>query len=91
MESAQCYLGLGLLLGALIGALIAEGAAQHRAATAKIQAYPKEKEKADEIVRKGKERRQQGCSELPGAYLMIFLGIAIFILAVFLMISGEGF
>ncbi len=82
MESAQCYLGLGLILGALIGALLAEGAIRHKTAMAKIQALEKEKEKADEIMKKAREKRQQGCSELPGAYLMILLGIIIFVLAV---------
>jgi len=91
MESAQCYLGLGLLLGAIIGALLALGATRQKAAMSKIQALQKEGEKAEEIMKKARDKRRQGCSELPGAYLMILLGLAIFILAVLLMIGGEGF
>ena len=90
MESAGCYLCLGLILGVLIGALISEGKTKRKTALGKINALPKEEEKAKGIVKGDREKRRQGMSELPGAYLLMFLGIALLLLTIFLMISSTG-
>ncbi len=90
MESTECYLGLGLLLGALIGALLVEGNNRRKAAMGKIKALSKEQEKADDMVKKAKEKRRQGRRELPGAWILILLAIGLLILAAYLMSSGQG-
>jgi Na+/glutamate symporter len=91
MDSPGCYLGLGMVLGVLIGALFAEGARRQRAAMAKIRAVETEKEKADGIMQKARDKRREGYSELPGAYLMILIASGLLILAVYLMLAGESF
>jgi hypothetical protein len=90
MDSAECYLGLGLILGALIGALLVEGNARRKAAMTKIRALPKEREKAADIVKKAREKRRQGLAELPGAYFLILLGIVLLILAAYLLSGGQS-
>lgn len=90
MESTGCYLGLGLILGTLLTALLLLGNAKRKAAMSKIRALKTEEEKARGIVKKARENRRQGCSELPVAYLLILLGIAVLILAAYLMASGQG-
>lgn len=91
MDSPGCYLGLGMVLGVLIGALFSEGARRQRAAMAKIRAIQTEKEKADGIMQKARDKRQEGYGELPGAYLFILIAIALLIFAMYLMLAGESF
>ncbi len=91
MDSVECYLGLGLILGALIGGLFAEGFRRQQAAVRKIKGLDKQKERASEMMKEAKDKRRQGLGELPGAYLLIFLAIALLIFAAVLMIGGEAF
>jgi hypothetical protein len=91
MESTACYLGLGLILGTLITALLLEGNARRRAAVAKIKALETEKKKAGAKIAEAKEKRRQGMGELPGAYLLILVGIAMLILAAYLLSGGQVF
>jgi len=90
MESTGCYLALGLILGTLLTALLLQGNAKRKAAMSKIRALKAEEEKAKAIVTKARQSRRQGCAELPVAYLLILLGIAVLILAAYLMASGQG-
>jgi hypothetical protein len=91
MGSLECHLGLGLLLGVLIGVLLVQGNIRRKAAVAKIQAFPKEKEKANDIVKKAEQKRKEGLSELPGALLLLLLGLTLLILAAYLLTGGQGF
>ena len=90
MESTGCYLALGLILGTLLTALLLQGNAKRKAAMSKIRALKAEEDKAKAIVTKARQNRRQGCAELPVAYLLILLGIAVLILAAYLMASGQG-
>jgi hypothetical protein len=91
MESTGCYLALGLILGTLLTASLLQGNAKRKAAMSKIRALKAEEEKAKGIVTKARENRRQGCAELPVAYLFILLGIAVLLLAAYLMASGQAF
>jgi hypothetical protein len=85
MESAGCILGLGLILGGLIMAFFLEGEHRRKAALGKIKALDKEREKAQEKISEAKKKRQEGVSQLPGACLLMAIGIGLFLLAAYLL------
>jgi hypothetical protein len=89
MLSTECYLALGFFLGILIGALLLGAEMKRRQAMTKIRAVAKEKEKANGIIRKAKDRRSQGYAELPIALLLMLLAIAL--LALMAYAFGVGF
>jgi Flp pilus assembly protein TadB len=84
-------MALGLILGALIVALLWEGNARRRAALAKIKALETEKQKAQAKIQEAREKRSQGYGELPAAIFLMVLGIALFILAIYLLGTGQTF
>ena len=90
MDSAGCYLGLGLLLGTLIGAFFAEGNARRKSAVTKMQALETEKTRTGEMLQKARTRRRQGLDELPGAYLLMVLAIIMLILTVYILAASGG-
>lgn len=90
MDSAGCYLGLGLFLGALIGAFFAEGNARRRNAMAKINALHAEKAKAGDVIAKAKSRRRQGLDELPGAYLLMVLALIMLLLMAYVLATAGA-
>jgi hypothetical protein len=87
MESAGCILGLGLILGGLIMAFFLEGEHRRSRALGKIKALDTEREKAQAKIAEAKKKRQQGISELPGACLLMAIGIVLFLLAAYLLAS----
>jgi hypothetical protein len=43
------------------------------------------------MMQKARDKRREGYSELPGAYLMILVASGLLILAVYLMLAGGAF
>ena len=90
MESAGCYLGLGLILGAMITVLLLMGDEKRRWALGQIRAFGRQEQKAKQILQEARENRTRGCVALPGALLLILLGIALLIFAIYLMTGPSG-
>jgi uncharacterized membrane protein len=90
MESPGCYLGLGLILGALITVTLLLGDTQRRRALGQIRAFAKQEKTARAIIQEARLNRNRGCVALPGAFLLILLGIALLILAIYLMTGPSG-
>lgn len=90
MESPGCYLGLGLILGALITVTLLLGEARRRSALGQIRAFAKQEQTAKDIMQKARETRRRGWFALPGAVLLILLGIALLIFAIYLMAGSPG-
>jgi hypothetical protein len=90
MESPGCYLGLGLILGALITVTLLLGEARRRWALGQIRALVGQERKAKEIIQEARENRRRGCVALPGALLLILLGIALLVFAIYLMAGPPG-
>jgi hypothetical protein len=91
MESADCYLGLGLILGALIASVMAYGEFRRRAALNKIRGYERERSKTREMMQKAAENRRKGLGELGGALLLLLLGIALLIYTAHLLSTAPSF
>ena len=85
MESAQCYLGLGLILGILIAGLYGIGEHQRLAAAKLIHDYSKDMAKAQETQRKAAGNRRKGCNELPFAFFLILVSILVLALAIYIL------
>lgn len=85
MDTETCSLSLGLLLGALATGLLYTGWNRQREARAKIKKLAAEKKKAGEAIGKAAAERKKGLSQLPGALLLILLGLAVFLLAFYLL------
>jgi hypothetical protein len=90
MDSPGCYLGLGLILGALITVILLLGESRRRWALGQIRAFGRQEQKAKEIMQQARENRTRGCFALPGALLLILLGIALLIFAIYLMTGSPG-
>jgi hypothetical protein len=90
MESPGCYLGLGLILGALITVTLLLGDTRRRRALGQIRAFARQEQTAREIMRQARENRNRGCAALPGAFLIILLGIALLIVAIYLLTGPSG-
>jgi len=75
MEPSNCYLGIGLILGAAFAALLATGEVKRRAAEAKIKGYDVQKQKAEAMMEKAKEKRKEGFRERPLAYFLFALAL----------------
>lgn len=90
MESAGCYLGLGLILGGLITVILLLGENRRRRALGQIRAFGKQEQTARGILQQARENRNRGCAALPGALLLILLGIALLIFAIYLMTGPSG-
>jgi hypothetical protein len=91
MESADCYLGLGLILGALIASLLTYGEVRRRAAVTKIRSYERERAKTRDNMQKAAENRTRGFAELGGALLLLLLGAALLVYAAHLLTTAPGF
>ncbi len=90
MDSAECYLGLGLLLGMLIGGFFAYGNARRTNAQRKIDALKTEQAKAKAIMDKAVQRRRDGTGEMPGALLLMIIAIVMAILTVCMLTGADG-
>ncbi|MGQ9599788.1 MAG: hypothetical protein ACUVWZ_10260 [Anaerolineae bacterium] len=91
MESPGCNLGLGLILGLLIAGLLVGGGTEFKAALRTIKGFKKEKEKANEEIKKAKEKRNKGYEQLVGAFVLILAGIILFVLTLYLLVERGGF
>jgi len=90
MESAQCYLGLGLILGIMIAGLYGFGEHQRRTAMQLIHAFPKELAKAKETKQRAIENRRKGQQALPLAFLLMALSLAVLAFALILLFRNLG-
>ena len=88
MDSAQCYLGLGLLLGVLIMSLVLAGEARRQRAMSKIRGFEAQRKRAEDILREARRRRSEGYGELPLAYVLFALAVVVLVMAC-LWIGGQ--
>jgi len=85
MESAQCYLGLGLILGIIIAGMFGIGEHHRRAAMKLIQDYPKDLAKAREAQKKAADNRRKGQDDLPLAFFFMLVSLLVLVLAVYIL------
>jgi len=89
MPVDQCSLVTGLFLGAMVMALLLLGYNRQKEARAQMKKLAGEKKKADEALKKAQAEHSKGCAALPAAYLLIVLGLALLVLLVYLLSSGQ--
>jgi hypothetical protein len=66
------------------------GEARRRSALHRIRDFARQQQRAREIVQQARENRRRGCVDLPGAFLLILLGIALLIFAIYLVAGPPG-
>ena len=88
MDSAQCYLGLGLILGILIMSLVLAGETRRQRAVGKIRGFEAQRKRAEDTLREAQRRRREGYGELPVAYVLFLIAVAVLVLAC-LWIGGQ--
>ena len=70
-------------------ALLLLGYNRQKEARAKMKKLAGEKKKAGETLKKAEAERSKGCAALPGAYLLIVIGLALLVLLAYLLSGGQ--
>jgi len=70
-------------------ALLLLGYNRQKEARAKMKKLESEKKKTTDALKKAQAERSKGCAALPGAYLLIVLGLALLVLLFYLLSSGP--
>lgn len=89
MQIDQCSLTLGVFIGAIVTTFILVGWYGQRDARARIKKLAAAKKTTGEAIKKAQAERVAGRNALPGAYMILFVGLVMLAMLVVILISGQ--